>query len=156
MNRNKVQIEIDVDTLKGIRNIRALQQELSGATKEADELRKAADKASNKLGKYSGNKMMANDPKFLQLMKESSEAKDAYLKAEEAVKKYNLQIDRQVKAMGMAGLTNKELNSYLREQKRLYDNNLRGSQEYLQAYLQEVVAASVIQSAMSELIPNQS
>ncbi|MFY7883693.1 MAG: phage tail tape measure protein [Dolichospermum sp.] len=130
MNRNKVQIEIDVDTLKGIRNVRALQQELASTLKEVDELKKAKDKLEKKEKNYTGNK---TDPKYLLLRKEAEEAREAFDKASLSVSNYNAEIDRQVKKLGLAGLTNKELNSYLREQRRLYDNNLRGSEEYQKA-----------------------
>ena len=135
MANNKVQIDIDVDTLQAIRKIAAMQQKLADTIKETELLKKKADQASNAQDRLLDRGVKADDPRAKAAAEAANKAGLAYRQATELVQRYNKSIEEQVKVLGLAGLSNKELNAYLREQNRIYNTSKRGSDEYTESII---------------------
>lgn len=133
MNNNKVQISIDVDTLKGIREISKLQLEMQGLSKEADIFRKQADKASKALEKFTIADRNAGNAKWVEAHKKYYDAINQYTQLTDKVQNYNKAIDFQVSKLGLAGLSMRELNKYIAEQNTAFNKAKRGSDEYMLA-----------------------
>lgn len=126
----KVQIEIDASTQTAVRQIAKLQQEYDDLRPKIDDARKAVDKASTALEKFSKADRNPSNQKWKDAYDKYYQADKAYRNLKESSDRYNLSIEQQVKELGLAGLSNKELNKYLTEQTRLLNSARRGTDEY--------------------------
>lgn len=126
----KVQIEIDASTQTAVRQIAKLQQEYDELRPKVDDARKAVDKASTALEKFSKADRNPSNQKWKDAHDKYRDADEAYRSLKKSSDSYNISIERQVKELGLAGLSNKELNKYLTEQTRLLNSARRGTDDY--------------------------
>ncbi|PWK27163.1 TP901 family phage tail tape measure protein [Arcicella aurantiaca] len=126
----KIQLEIDVTTQKAVREIARLQHEFSDLQPKIDKTRKEVDKASKALEKFKKTDRNENNEAWKKAYDNYYKADKAYRDLKKTSDNYTVSIERQVKELGVAGLTNKELNRYYTEQKRALDGAIRGTEEY--------------------------
>lgn len=129
----QVQISIDVKTQNAVREVAKLQHEYQDLIPQVDQARKAVDKASASLEKFKKTERIPSNTKWKEAYDNYYKQLRVYDDLKESAEKYNAQIERQISKLGMAGLTNKELNRYYNDQKRALDGLRRGTDEYAEA-----------------------
>ena len=151
-----VQIDIDVSTQKAVREIAKLQHGFQDISPKVDAARKAVDKASAALEKFSKADRVPSNEKWKKAYDNYYNADKAYRDLKKTADTYTAAIDRQVKELGVAALTNKELNRYYNEQKRLLDNAIRGTEAYEKALTNLNKAQNERMTRRNDVAPTQS
>lgn len=134
-----VQIEIDVNTQKGVRQVAKLQQELKENNDELDILRKKTDVAAKALEKFGRIATSSTKDPVVNAARNNYAAADtAYREQLKTVEQTTFALDKEIKSLGLAALTRRELNKTIGEAKRLERELIPGTEEYAKA-LQRVV-----------------